>query len=155
MAFDRVFSRRLQALIAALGAGLVLGGSPSLGASDQPFPFEGTWVRTDRVCNAQAPLARTYTAREVITPGGRCSMRRIVYGSGEFELFEDCRKSDHPGDAIERIRMVSPDLMILKRQINRLKIPRGRRYARCSIAAPKVAPPAPVGRSFAPQLTKP
>ena len=130
---------------AGLGAVLsvVLVSAALSAAPDQPYPFEGTWVRTDRICTAQAPLARTYTSHELSTSAGHCTFRRVVLGSGEYELFEDCRRMDRQGDAVERIRMLGPDLLVLKRQVNRLKIPRGRRYARCSAAAPK-----PIGRSF-------
>ena len=138
-------SRASLIQLAGLGSVLWLAlGSVALSAApEQPYPFEGTWVRTDRMCTAQAPLARTYSSHELSTSAGHCTLRRVVFGSGEYELFEDCRRMDRPGDAVERIRMLSPDLLVLKRQVNRLKIPRGRRYARCSAAAPK-----PLGRSF-------
>ena len=136
-------SRTRCAMLAV--AVLACAGSASA-ASDPPYPFEGTWVRSDRMCTPQAPLARTYTAHDLVTPGGRCTLRRVAFGSGEFELFEDCRRSERPGDAVERIRMLGPDAFVLKHQVNRLKIPRGRRYARCTLAAQK--PSAPTGRSF-------
>lgn len=129
-----------------LAAAVLSCAGAALAAGDQPYPFEGTWVRADRICTAQAPLARTYTTHELVTQSGRCTLRRVAFGSGEFELFEDCRRTERPGDAVERIRMIGPDALVLKHQVNRLKIPRGRRYARCTAAAPK--PPAPAGRSF-------
>ena len=141
----RALRRASLVPMAALGSVLLVATGPGAlsAAPDQPYPFEGTWVRADRMCTAQAPLARTYSSHDLVTSAGHCTLRRVVFGSGEYELFEDCRRMDRPGDAIERIRMLGPDLLMLKRQVNRLKIPRGRRYARCTAAAPK-----PAGRSF-------
>ncbi len=116
---------------------VLLGGS----AAAATYPFEGTWVRADRICSPAAPSLRTYTAREIVSPAGRCMLRRAVFGSGEWELFEDCRRSEHAGNVIEKIRMMGADQMIVKRQVNRLKIPRGRRYSRCMTSAPKPAAP--------------
>ena len=116
---------------------VLLGGSAAAGS----YPFEGTWVRADRVCSAAAPSLRTYTAREIVSPAGRCVLRKAVFGSGEWELFEDCRRSEHAGNVIEKIRMMGADQMIVKRQVNRLKIPRGRRYSRCTASTPKLAAP--------------
>ncbi len=45
--------------------------APGSAAEGQPpYPFEGTWVRADRVCSAAAPRTRTYTARDVTSAGG-------------------------------------------------------------------------------------
>ncbi|HEX4765484.1 MAG TPA: hypothetical protein VH414_04320 [Lichenihabitans sp.] len=118
---------------------VLLGGSAA--AATTPYPFEGTWVRADRICSPAAPSLRTYTAREIISPAGRCMLRKAVFGSGEWELFEDCRRSERSGNVIEKIRMMGADQMIVKRQLNRLKIPRGRRYSRCMTPAPKLAAP--------------
>ncbi len=118
---------------------VLLGGSAA--AASAPYPFEGTWVRADRICSPAAPSLRTYTAREIVTPSGRCMLRKAVFGSGDWELFEDCRRSEHAGNVIEKIRMMGADQMIVKRQVNRLKIPRGRRYSRCMAVAPKLGVP--------------
>lgn len=122
--------------------GLILIGSGVVRGAE-PYPFEGSWVRADRVCTSAAPSLRTYTARDVTLAGGRCTLRKVTFGSGEWELFEDCRRADHPGTAIEKIRMAGPDTMIVKHQVNRLKIPRGRRFTRCVPPAAKPAAPSP------------
>lgn len=108
-------------------------------ARAEGYPFEGTWVRADRVCSATAPSLRTYAPKELTTPAGRCILRKVASGSGEWELFEDCRRTDRSGNQIERIRMLGADAMLIKRQSGRLKIPRGRRYVRCT---PSAKPPA-------------
>lgn len=125
--------------LATAGVALLLMGPAR---ADQPLPFEGTWVRADRVCTAGA-ASRTYTARTLVTPAGRCTLRKIAFGGGEFEIFEDCHRSERAGSVTEKIRMTGPDTMILKYQVSRLKIPRGRRFARCPAAAPKPAVPQP------------
>lgn len=106
-------------------------------APDASYPFEGTWARADRPCTPKASLIRTYTALDVTSSLSRCSIRRVASGSGGFELQEDCRQGGtRPQKVTEIIRMTSPDSMVLKRQIVRLKIPRPVRYNRCTIAAP-------------------
>ncbi len=131
----------------ALSALLVLCVAAPARAADPSYPFEGTWVRANRVCVANAPLTRTYTARDVTFASGHCSFRKVVSASGQFEIFEDCRRADRPGRLTETIRMLSPDLMQMRRQETRLKIPRPLRFTRCTIAAPAPAgapKPAPV-----------
>ncbi len=98
------------------------------------YPFEGTWIRADRPCMPHATLVRTYTPRDVTSSRSHCAIRRIVANSATFELLEDCHRN--PPKVTETIRMFSPDLMALKRQVVRLKIPRAIRYARCTAAAP-------------------
>ena len=132
-----------RAMLVASAA--ILGATASSGA-EQPYPFEGTWVRADRICSASSPNTRTYTAREVVFPSGHCMLRKVAFGSGEWELFEDCHRPEHQGNIREKIRMLGPDTILVKRQVVRLKIPHGRRFARCSLAAPQK--PAPGGRSF-------
>ncbi len=111
-------------------------------AAEPPYPFEGVWVRAERACTATTVRERTYTAHEVVSPRGRCAIRRIAGGSsGVFELLEDCRRSDHQGSVTETIKMTTPDAMTLKRQVSRLKIARQIRYARCA-ASPSPAPAA-------------
>lgn len=106
-------------------------------APETPYPFEGTWARADRPCTPKTTLIRTYTAHDVISSLSHCSVRRIASGSGGFELLEDCHQgSTRPQKVTEVIRMTTPDSMVLKRQIVRLKIPRPVRYNRCTIAAP-------------------
>lgn len=117
-------------------------GSTAHAATDAPYPFEGTWIRAEHSCTPQTVRARTYTAKEVVSPLGRCSIRRIVSSGGAFELVEDCRRNDRPQTVTETIRLTSADTMTLKRQLSRLKIPRQLRYARCAIAN-GVAPPPP------------
>lgn len=135
---------------AALGlllAGLAMG---SARAADPPYPFEGTWVRANRVCVANAPRVRSYTAHDVTFPTGHCTYRKVAAGGGQFEIFEECRKAERPGNYTETIRMLGPDLMQMRRQAARLKIARPLRYTRCTVAAPapaggppKAAIPAP------------
>ena len=140
MTSDRRPTRRrilgAAALAAALGCASPLRAEPS-------YPFEGTWVRANRACTAAAPLARTYTAREVTGANTHCAFRKVASGGGQFEIFEDCRRADHPGNFTETIRMAGPDAMVVRRQRTRLKIARPLRYIRCSIAAP-ASGPAPV-----------
>ena len=124
-----------------LGIGLLLWATAPSGGATQPYPFEGTWVRVDRTCSAKATLVRTYTAREVTSVGGHCAIRRVTSGSNEFELLEDCHRGERTATVTETIRMGSPDAMTLRRQVKRLKIARGVRYARCSVAAPLVGGP--------------
>ncbi len=128
----------------AVGAGVVAGAMVFWGgastADPAPYPFEGTWVRADRICSATSPLARTYTAKEISTSNGRCNLRRVAFGSGEFELLEECHRADRRGEVTERIRMLGPDAMIVKHRVLRLKIPHGRRFVRCTIAAPAATP---------------
>lgn len=120
------------------------------GAAEPSYPFEGTWVRANRVCVANAPRIRTYTPHEVTFATGHCTFRKVAAGGGQFEIFEECRKAERPGNYTETIRMLGPDLMQLRRQAARLKIARPLRYTRCTIAAPvpaggppKSAAPAP------------
>lgn len=138
----------LPATAALALAGALLGWAGTVRA-EQSFPFDGTWVRADRVCSANAPSARTYTPRELVLANGRCALRKVAFGSGEWELFEDCRRPEHQGRVTEKIRILGPDMILIKQQVVRLKIPRGRRFARCNLAgAPKPAPTPPPGRSF-------
>ena len=108
-------------------------------AADANYPFEGTWVRANRVCAANAPITRTYTARDVTFASGHCTFRKVVSAGGQFEIFEECRRADRPGNLTETIRMLSPDLLQVRRQVTRLKIPRPLRFTRCTIAAPAPA----------------
>ena len=105
-------------------------------AAEPNYPFEGTWVRANRVCAANAPRVRTYTAHDVAFATGHCTFRKVAAGGGQFEVFEECRRADHPGNYTETIRILGPDLMQVRRQASRLKITRPLRYARCPIAAP-------------------
>ena len=141
---------RRAAAFSLLLAGIAAG---SAHAAEPAYPFEGTWVRANRVCAANAPRARTYTAHEVTFPSGHCTFRKVATGGGQFEIFEECRKAEHPGNFTETIRMTGPDLMQMRRQAARLKIARPLRYARCTVAAP-----APVGappRAAAPAPHRP
>lgn len=140
---DHACSRRLPGWVGAAVVSAVLVWAPSL-CAEQAYPFEGTWARADRICSATTPNTRTYTAREVTTSSGHCVLRKVAFGSGEWELFEDCRHPEHQGNVTERIRMLGPDAILVKRQVVRLKIPRGLRFARCSLAAPQK--PVPAGR---------
>lgn len=118
-------------------------------AAEPSYPFEGTWVRANRVCTANAPRTRTYTPHEVTFATGRCTFRKVATGGGQFEIFEECRKAERPGNFTETIRMLGPDLMQVRRQAARLKIARPLRYARCTIAASSpvagAAKPSPSG----------
>ncbi len=98
------------------------------------YPFEGTWVRTDHVCTATTVRERVYTARDVTSPRGRCTIRRVAASGSVFELLEECRHNDRPTTVTETIRLTSPDNMTLRRQVSRLKIPRQVHYARCTAA---------------------
>jgi hypothetical protein len=118
-----------------------LAGAPAQ-AADAAYPFEGTWVRADRLCTATSPHARTYSHHEVFSPSDRCFYRRVEFGSGEWELDEECRRPDRRRGT-ERIRVLGPDAILVRRQVVRLKIPRGRRFMRCSLAAPQNMTPAP------------
>ena len=136
-----------SASLALLLAGIAAGPA---GAAEPSYPFEGTWVRANRVCVANAPRVRTYTPHEVTFATGHCTFRKVATGGGQFEVFEECRKAERPGNFTETIRMLGPDLMQLRRQAARLKIARPLRYSRCTIAAPaaagappKTAAPAP------------
>ena len=127
-------SEGLRAALIGLMA-VAAGALPAL-AAEPSYPFEGTWVRANRVCAANAPRVRTYTAHEVTFPTGHCTYRKVAAGGGQFEIFEDCRRAEHPGNYTETIRMLGPDLMQMRRQAARLKIARPLRYARCTVAAP-------------------
>lgn len=123
----------------------VLWAAPPVAVAAESYPFDGSWVRADRVCGPAAPSLRVYSGRDLTLAGGRCTIRKTAFGSGEWELFEECRRADKSGaSTVERIRMVGADAMIIKRQVTRLKIPRGRRYVRCNPAQakPPAAPPA-------------
>ncbi len=122
--------------------------APAL-AAETNYPFEGTWVRSNRVCAPAAPHFRTYTAKDVSFSSGRCSFRKVVQSGGQYEIFEDCRRADRPGNPTETIRMLGPDLMQMRRQVTRLKIPRPLRFTRCTIAA------APAGAPKTPPLSGP
>lgn len=128
---------RIAGCALILACGLLVSGAapiPVLAPAPAPYPFEGTWIRADRPCTPRATLVRTYTAREVTSSRNQCAIRRVVGGSGGFELVQDCRRT--PAKVTETIRVLSPDLITLKRQVKRLKIPRAIRYARCTAAAP-------------------
>ena len=119
-------------------------------AADPQYPFVGSWARSDRACSASGVRERTYSAREVVSPRGRCTIRRVAHGSGGFELFERCdRPGERPYNISEVIRMTGPDAMVLTRQTARLKLSRSLRFARCQAAPPAVpakspaAPPKP------------
>lgn len=129
----------------AVLATLVLPGAAACGAAEAPYPFEGTWIRAEHSCTPQTVRARTYTAKEVVSPLGRCSIRRIAASGSFFELVEDCRRNERSQTVTESLRLTSADTMTLKRQLSRLKIPRQLRYARCSVASGAV-PASPVPR---------
>ena len=140
---SRAGARCLAGVVtAALLAGTALFATASR-AAEQSYPFEGTWVKADRICSPTAPNTRTYTAHELIVSGGHCSLRKVAFGSGEWELFEECHRPERPGTVTERIRMLGQDAILVKWQVVRLKIARGRRYTRCTIAGPKPAPDKP------------
>lgn len=120
----------------AVALALLLAASASARAAEPNYPFEGTWIRANRVCAPNAPRVRTYTAKEVTFPTGHCGFRKVATGGGLFEIFEDCRRAEHPGSYTETIRMLGPDLMQVRRSAARLKIGRPLRYTRCSAAAP-------------------
>ena len=149
MTSDRVFGWFQQGSLpwARAALGLVLAGMAAgpARAAEPPYPFEGTWVRANRVCAASAPRVRTYTARDVTFPTGHCTFRKVATGGGQFEIFEDCRKAERPGNYAETIRMIGTDLMQMRRQAARLKIARPLRYARCTVAAPATAGGPPKG----------
>ena len=126
-------SVRVALLVALSLAALSQSGSATR-AADASYPFEGTWVRANRACTATAPLARTYTSREVIGATVHCAVRKVAAGSGQFEIFEECRRGERPGNFTETIRMMGADAMVVRRQVARLKIARPLRYIRCSIA---------------------
>ena len=131
---------RAAALAFALLLGVTSGGPAR--AAEPSYPFEGTWVRANRVCAPGAPRERTYTAHDVTFPTGRCSYRKVAGSGGQFEVFEDCRRAERPGNYTETIRMLGPDLMVMRRQAARLKITRPLRYARCTTTATAAPPPA-------------
>ena len=135
---------------AALALVLGLAAAGPARAAEPSYPFEGTWVRANRVCAPNAPRERTYTAHDVSFPTGRCAYRKVAGGGGQFEVFEDCRRAERPGNYTETIRMLGPDLMVMRRQAARLKITRPLRYARCTAAA---APPPPAPPKPAPAAT--
>lgn len=115
--------------------------------AEQPYPFEGTWVRADRMCSPSAPSARTYTSRDLALPNGHCALRRVAFVSGEWEIFEECRRGERQGSLTEKIRMLGPDSMLVKQQVVRLKIPRGHRFTRCTLAGPQKPAAGPPARS--------
>lgn len=121
-------------------------------AAEPNYPFEGTWIRANRACVSNAPLKRTYTARDVTFSGGHCTFRKVASSGSSYEIFEDCRRADRPGNFTETIRILGPDLIQMRRQAARLKIARPLRYARCAIAAPE--PPKPAAAP-APHRTEP
>ena len=123
----------LRGLMAASGVVMLAAAAQ---AAEPAYPFEGSWIAANRACTAGSPHLRIYTQHEVTSRGGRCSFKKVASGSGLFEIFEDCRHSERPGDYTETIRMIGPDAMQMKRQSGRLKIARGSRYLRCSVAGP-------------------
>ena len=109
--------------------------------ADAPYPFEGAWVRNPATCTPATVRERVYTAKEVISPRGRCMIRRVAAGYGAYELLEECRRTnERPTTVTETIRLTSPDSMVLKRQLSRLKIPRQIHYVRCKVAASPATP---------------
>lgn len=146
-----------DALRAAAVLLATLTGVACASAAEPNYPFEGTWVRSNRECVPNAPRVRTYTARDVSFPTGHCSYRKVAAGGGQFEIFEDCRRSERPGNYTETIRMLGPDLMQVRRQAARLKIARPLRFTRCTAAAPAAGaprPPAPAPHHPAPPPDK-
>ena len=128
-----------DALRAAAVLLATLTGVACASAAEPNYPFEGTWVRANCECLPNAPRVRTYTAKDVSFPTGHCTYRKVAAGGGQFEIFEDCRHAEHPGNYTETIRMLGPDLMQVRRQAARLKIARPLRFARCTPAAPGAA----------------
>lgn len=124
-------AQRAAGLLTGLMALLAV--APAAMAAEGPYPFLGTWVQASRPCTPTA-RARTYTPKEVTSPLGRCSIRRVAGNGPTFELLEECRRNDRMGSVTEIIRMTSPDSLTLRRQVLRLKIPRQVHYARCTIA---------------------
>lgn len=126
---------RLKRGAAAVLAFTVLGlAAPR--AAETTYPFVGSWVRSDRSCSATPARERVYTAKEVVSPRSRCSIRRIAAGSGGFELFERCeRPNEKPSHISEIIRMTGSDSMVLNRQTARLKLSRSLHFTRCAPAA--------------------
>lgn len=121
----------------AVSVGLWLSGAQ---AAESAYPFLGAWVRADRVCSATSTRERIYTPHDVVSSRGRCTIRKVVTGSGStYELFERCeRPNERAAPVRETIRMTGPDSMMLTRQTTRLKLSRSVRYTRC--AAPAAAP---------------
>lgn len=125
----------------ALTALALAGLTGAAAAADPQYPFIGSWARSDRACSATGTRERTYSAHEVVSPRGRCSIRRVAHGSGGFELFERCeRPNERPYNISEVIRMTGPDTMVLNRQVARLKLSRSLRFSRCQLAQPAAAP---------------
>lgn len=120
---------------------LLLAASTAPARAAEPYPFEGTWVRANRVCTAGAPRTRSYTAKEVTFATGRCGVTKVASSGSSYEIFEDCRRAEKPGRYTETIRMLGPDLMQMRRQAARLKIARPLRFVRCTIAGAE--PPRP------------
>lgn len=133
-----------------LGSAAVVVGGLSLAAmaraAEGPFPFLGAWVRSDRSCSPTSTRERIYTARDVTSSRGRCTIRKVAAGSGSsFELFERCeRPNERPMQVSEIIRMNGPDSMTLTRRTARLKLSRSIHFTRCPV------PAAPKGRTFTP-----
>ncbi len=137
--------RGVPCLSAVVLLGLALASSSGpVFAADVDYPFEGTWIRADRMCSIKATLVRTYTEREVLSSRSRCQIRRVVGNAASgFDLVEECRHNDRRMTVTESIRMLTPDMMTLRRHEFRLKIPRAIRFARCTIAAPVPGPNRP------------
>lgn len=142
---------RAPALHGLMAAALALLIPSACGAAEAPYPFEGTWIRAEHSCTPQTVRARTYTAREVVSPLGHCSIRRVAASGSLFELVEDCRRNDRPQTVTETLRLTSADTMTVKRQLSRLKIPRQLRYARCTIAGAAAQPLGPPHPTRAPE----
>ena len=151
---SRVLALRAAGVVATLLLSLA-----AASAAEPSYPFEGTWIRAEHSCTPATVRARIYTAKEVVSPLGRCTIRRVTAGANTFELLEECRRNDRQQTVTETIRLATPDAMTSRRQLSRLKIPRQVRYTRCSIAAAPAAahrPPAPTGpRAPAPALPGP
>ena len=106
-------------------------------AAEASYPFEGSWIRADRACTASPLRERTYTAKDVVSPRGRCVIRKIVSAGSSFELFERCeRPNERPASVRETIRLQAPDAMILTRQTTRLKLSRSLHFVRCPAPGP-------------------
>ena len=77
---------------------------------------------------------RTYTARELIFRRALQS-RKVAFGSGEWELFEECRRPRAFRQSDRENPHARPGPDDGEAQVVRLKIPRGRRFTRCTDAA--------------------
>lgn len=139
----------ISRLLLGSAAAVVVGGlslAGVAGAAEGPFPFLGAWVRSDRSCSPTSTRERIYSARDVTSSRGRCTIHKVAAGSGSsFELFERCeRPNERPMQVSEVIRMTGPDSMMLTRRTARLKLSRSVHFTRCPVQA------TPRGRTFTP-----